>query len=571
MPKTGPNAAPQQYPWLGAYPQGIPWDKTYKPRILSEILDDSASRFAGQPCTSFLGRTLTYGEIGRMADRTAAALQAMGVGKGSRVGLLLPNTPTYIVFYFAILKAGGTVVNFNPLYTVEELRHQIRDSGTGIMVTLDLVMTFRKVEPLLQEGSLEKAIVCPFAELLPGLKSLLFRLFKSGDVAKVSRSPAAAKILDGRTLMESDAPFKPPAIDPGKDIAVLQYTGGTTGTPKGAMLTHANLSVNVQQVLDWAEVLSPGQERIMAVLPFFHVFAMTAVLNFGVSKGSLLILMPRFELKEALQLIDSHKATMLPGVPTMYNAMINSPDLGRYDLTTLKFCISGGAALPIEVKRAFETLTGCKLVEGYGLSETSPVATCNPPQGPVREGSIGLPLPGTVISIRSIDDPEKEMPLKENGEICIAGPQVMPGYWEKPEETADAFTGRFFRTGDVGYMDSEGFTYIVDRLKDMINASGFKVYPRRIEEALYEHPAVEEVTVIGIPDEYRGEAPKAFVKLRKNGKASEEELFEFLKPKISKIEMPAEIEFRDVLPKTMIGKLSKKELRQEEEPSPAAD
>ncbi|MGD9868913.1 MAG: AMP-binding protein, partial [Hyphomicrobiales bacterium] len=251
MPKTGPNAAPQQYPWLGAYPQGIPWDKTYKPRILSEILDDSASRFAGQPCTSFLGRTLTYGEIGRMADRTAAALQAMGVGKGSRVGLLLPNTPTYIVFYFAILKAGGTVVNFNPLYTVEELRHQIRDSGTGIMVTLDLVMTFRKVEPLLQEGSLEKAIVCPFAELLPGLKSLLFRLFKSGDVAKVSRSPAAAKILDGRTLMESDAPFKPPAIDPGKDIAVLQYTGGTTGTPKGAMLTHANLSVNVQQVLDW--------------------------------------------------------------------------------------------------------------------------------------------------------------------------------------------------------------------------------------------------------------------------------------------------------------------------------
>ncbi|MEC9367197.1 MAG: AMP-binding protein, partial [Pseudomonadota bacterium] len=452
MAESGRNAALQQHPWLKAYPAGLKWDKDYTPRPLHEYLDESSARFPGAICTTFLGRELTYAEIARQVDRAAAGLQSLGLGKGKKVGLLLPNTPTYLIYYFAALKTGATVVNFNPLYTVEELRHQARDSGISLMVTLDLKMLFSKVEQLMQEDALENAIVCSFARLLPPLKSLLFRLFKSSDVASPRRSPVAGKVIDGDGLLDGDTPFRQPHIDTG-DVAVLQYTGGTTGTPKGAMLTHANLSINVQQVIDWAGGISPGQERIMAILPFFHVFAMTAVLNFGVAKGSTLILMPRFELQGALDLIHKHKATMLPGVPTMYNAMSNFPGLGKYDLTSLRFCISGGAALPVEIKRAFEKLTGCILVEGYGLSETSPVATCNPPDGPVHEGSIGLPLPATVISIRSIDNPEKEMPLGEKGELCIAGPQVMPGYWEKPEETRDTFTGKFFRTGDVGYMD----------------------------------------------------------------------------------------------------------------------
>ena len=303
----------------------------------------------------------------------------------------------------------------------------------------------------------------------------------------------------------------------------------------------------------------------MGILPFFHVFAMTTVLNVGVSVAAELVLMPKFDLIDALKLIRETRPTMMPGVPTLYNAMMNHPDIASYDLSSLTFCISGGAALPIEVKRGFEAVSGCKVVEGYGLSETSPVATCNPIDGPVKEGSIGIPLPATRISIRSLEDPSVEMALGEDGEICIAGPQVMPGYWNKPEETQDTFVGEYFRTGDVGHMDAEGYIFIVDRIKDMINCAGFKVYPRRIEEAIYEFPAVEEVTVIGIPDRYRGEAPKAFIKLRSGHRATAAEIREFLEPKISKIEMPSEIEFRDELPKTMVGKLSKKELRAETE------
>jgi long-chain acyl-CoA synthetase len=289
---------------------------------------------------------------------------------------------------------------------------------------------------------------------------------------------------------------------------------------------------------------------------------MTAVMNFAMSNGSEIILVPKFELHDTLKMIGKLRPTLLPGVPTLYNAMLRHPRIARFDLSSLEYCISGGAALPVEVKHGFEALCGCSVVEGYGLSETSPVVACNPINSP-KDGSIGLPLPATEIAIRSLDDPAQEMPQGEPGEICIAGPQVMTGYWNKPDETESAFVGRFFRTGDIGYMDEDGFIFIVDRIKDMINASGFKIYPRRIEDAFYEHAAVAEVTVIGIPDDYRGEAPKAFVKLKEGQQATAEELLAFLGNKLSKIELPAEIEFRDMLPKTMIGKLSKKELRAE--------
>jgi long-chain acyl-CoA synthetase len=328
------------------------------------------------------------------------------------------------------------------------------------------------------------------------------------------------------------------------------------------MLTHANLSTNVAQVKLWQDRPAPEVGRMLGTIPLFHVFAMTTVMNFGIVSGMEIILLPKFEVIETLKVIGKLRPTMMPGVPTLFNAILRHPHIANFDLSSLEYCISGGAALPLEVKRGFEALCRCTVVEGYGLSETSPVVTCNPVETR-REGSIGLPLPGTEISIRSLEDPAVAVPQGETGEICIAGPQVMTGYWRKPNDTEGSFVGRFFRTGDVGYMDEDGFIFIVDRIKDMINASGFKVYPRRIEDALYEHPAVAEVTVIGSPDAYRGEAPKAFVKLKDGKEASAAELIHFLKEKLSKLELPAEIEFRDELPKTMVGKLSRKELRAE--------
>jgi long-chain acyl-CoA synthetase len=549
-------------PWLTAYPKDIDWGMDFEPALLTSLLDNAVAVHGSRPCTYFMGKRLTFAEIGRLSDRAAKGLQALGVGEGVKVGLLMPNSPAFVIFYNGILKAGGTVVNFNPLYSQEELESQARDSCTRIMVTLDLAVTFDKVEALLASGTLDKAVVASFAALLPKLKAAGMKFRRGPKLAQIASSPEKAKIVAEQNLLANDGDYRKPAI--GTDaIAVLQYTGGTTGTPKGAMLSHANLSINVQQVIAWWSRSAEKGDRVLGILPLFHVFAMTTVMNFGVSQGMEMILLPRFDLIEALKLITKLKPKMMSGVPTLYNAMMQHPHIRDCDLTSLEFCISGGAGLPLEVKRGFESISGCRLTEGYGLSETSPVAACNPHDRLPKEGSIGLPLPATEFSIRSLEDPSVEVERGEAGEICIAGPQVMTGYWNKPEETENAFIGRFFRTGDVGYMDEEGFLFIVDRIKDMINASGFKVYPRRIEDVLYEHPGVEEVTVIGIPDAYRGEAPKAFVKLKEGARATEAELLEFLRPRLSKIELPAEIEFRDSLPKTMVGKHSKKELRAE--------
>jgi long-chain acyl-CoA synthetase len=552
-----------RYPWLKTYPENVDWSAPLKGMPLQSLLEKTAADYGSRVCTNFMGKTLTYAEINGLANKVAAGLQQRGVRKGVNVGLLLPNTPTFIIFYYGILKAGGTVVNFNPLYTVEELSHQARDARLQMLVTLDLAALFPKAQAVLANNAVNSLVVAPFAPLLPGLKSVLFKLLKKKDVADWRASPHGNRIIDYNNLIDNDGKPEPVSIDPLNDVAVLQYTGGTTGTPKGAMLTHANLSINAQQAALWAPDLVQGGERVMGILPFFHVFAMTSVMNFAIAKAATMILVPRFELKEGLKLIRKVKPTVMPGVPTLYNALMNSPDLRPGDLASLKFCISGGAPLPIEMKRGFEKISGCHLVEGYGLSETSPSATCNPISGVSKEGSIGIPMPGTRLSMRSLDDPAEEVPLGERGEICIAGPQVMKGYWQRPKETADVMVGEFLRTGDVGYMDAEGYTFIVDRIKDIIICSGFNVYPRRIEEEIYKFPGVEEVTVLGIPDNYRGEAPKAYVKLREGVTATKADVLKFLESKLSKIEMPAEIEFRAELPKTMIGKLSKKELRAE--------
>ena len=555
------EAPARPHPWLKAYPKSVTWDVKIEPKLLGDQLDQAVAAYGARPCTYFMGKRLSYAEIGALSDRAAKGLREEGVGEGVKVGLFMPNTPAFVIFYYGVLKAGGTVVNFNPLYSLEEIETQIRDSGAKIMVTLDLALTYDKIEALLKRRALERAVVVSFTSLLPALKSVGFKLTQRAKLAAVGRAGERARLVRAEDLLANDGRFERPAITPDA-IAVLQYTGGTTGTPKGAMLSHANLSVNIGQLETWQNRIVSAGDRIVGVLPLFHVFAMTTVMNFGINHGLEIILLPKFELILTLKLIAKLRPIMMPGVPTLFNAMLRYPHIGNFDLTSLKYCMAGAAPLPIEVKRGFEAISGAILVEGYGLSETSPVAACNPPDAP-REGSIGLPLPATEISIRSLDDPTVEVKTGETGEICIAGPQVMTGYWNKPQDTEDCFAGRFFRTGDVGYMDEDGYIFIVDRIKDVINASGFKVYPRRIEEALYEHPAVAEVVVIGIKDAYRGEAPKAFVKLTEGKQATGAELIHFLKEKLSKLELPAEIEFRDELPKTLIGKLSKRELRAE--------
>lgn len=568
MPELTPDAAGEEVrlecPWLAHYPPGIDWHKTYTAYPLPKLLDDAAAGFPDNVCTNFLGRTSTYGEVAEQIDQVAAGLAALGISKGQKIGLFLPNCPTFVVYYFAILKLGAVVVNFNPLYTVEELSQQVSDSETALMITLDLKALFEKVEALIAKGVLPKAVVCSFPALLPSSKAVLFRLLKSRELSNPARSEVAEHIVREADLIADAQDYAPAEIDPYEDVAVLQYTGGTTGTPKGAMLTHANLYINTLQVSDWAPKLRMAEERVFGVLPFFHVFAMTVVMNFAISRAAAIVIMPRFSLDEAMKLIHRTQPTVMPGVPTLFNAIIHHPKLATFDLSSLKFCISGGAALPLDVKTRFQNLTGCKLVEGYGLSETSPVVTCNPVEGEVKEGAIGQPLPATTIALRDLADPHRDVPLGEKGELCVKGPQVMKGYWKQPEATAQTFVGDYLRTGDVAVMDDEGFFYIVDRIKDLIISSGFNIYPRRIEEAIYAHPAVEEATVIGIPDSYRGEVPKAFVKLKHGETLTEEELLEHLRAHLSKIELPAKVEFRDSLPKTLIGKLSKRELKEQE-------
>jgi len=398
------------------------------------------------------------------------------------------------------------------------------------------------------------------AGILPGVKGFLFRLLKRKEIATI---PTDDQHIGFDSLIDNDGNKPTTPVEP-IDTAVLQYTGGTTGTPKGAMLSHANLAANVSQMLHWFPDLRPGEEKILGVLPLFHVFAMTSVMNFAVAAGAEMILLPRYDRDQTLKAIHNKRPTLFPAVPTIYTSINEAPKLDKYDLSSISFCISGGAPLPLDVKTRFEKLTGCRLVEGYGLSECSPVATCNAINGINKAGSIGLPVPGTEISIHDIENPEQTVSVGERGELWIRGPQVMSGYWQQPEETDQTLRDGWLRTGDVGYMDEEGHLFLVDRIKDLILCSGYNVYPRTIEEAINLHSAVSEVTVIGIPDDYRGEAPKAFVRLQDGMTLTETELLDFLADKLSVIERPSMIEFRAELPKTMIGKLSKKELVEEE-------
>lgn len=545
------------HPWLAHYPEGIAWDQPIAVTPLAELFEEAARRYADRPCLDFLGRRYRYAEVLGLVNRAAKGFAAMGVKPGVRVGLCLPNTPTYVIAYFAILKAGGTVVNYNPLYVERELEHQIEDSGTEIMVTLDLKQIHPRIEAMLDRTRLKTVVVCRMASILSPVKSVLFRVLKRSELASI---PQDGRHVDFDALLANDGVMPPVRLDPRRDVAVLQYTGGTTGVPKGAMLTHANLVANARQVQAWFPGMALGEERMLAVLPFFHVFAMTVILNMGLAAGAELVMLPRFDTLQVLKTIARRKPTLLPGVPTMYKALLSHPDVARHPMRSIRYCISGGAPLPMELKRRFEEATGCVLVEGYGLSEASPVCACNPLTGVNKEGSIGLPLPGIMVQIRALDDPDRVLPPGEKGQVVLSGPNVMAGYWNKDEESRRTIVGGWLFTGDVGVMDEDGYVFLLDRLKDLILCGGYNVYPRVIEEAIYQHPDVVAVCVIGVPDDYRGQSPKAFVQLKPDASLTAERLKDFLRDKISRIEMPKLIEFRAELPKTAVGKLSKKEL-----------
>ncbi len=532
------------------------------PRPIPSLLDDTVRNHPGKPAIAFLGRSWTYAQLDAEVTRATRGLQDIGVQQGARVGLCLPNTPYSVIYFFAILRAGGIVVNFNPLYVERELVHQITDSGTEVMVTIDLAAIYPKVAAAAAHTGLKKIVVCSMAAALPWLKGRAFRLAKRADLAAI---PDDGVSVTASALTRGTAAPTPVTIDPSA-IAVLQYTGGTTGVPKAAELTHANITCNAMQ--SWLDLgqRPHGTDRVLGVLPLFHVFALNSVMIVGVMSASEMILLPRFELEQVLATIASARPTMFPAVPTIYTALVAAAGAAKkpVDMSSIQLCMSGGAPLPAEVRTRFMALTGCWLMEGYGLSETSPVVSFTPPGRTYKEGSIGLPLTGTIVEIRAVDDPSRVLPQGERGEICIRGPQVMRGYWNRPDETAHVMIDGALRTGDVGYLDEDGYLFLVDRIKDVILCGGYNVYPRVLEEALYQHEAVRDAVVIGLPDAYRGQAPKAFVTLKDGQNATPEELRSFLSGYVSKIEMPREVEIRAELPKTVIGKLSRKELLAEE-------
>jgi long-chain acyl-CoA synthetase len=545
-----------EHPWVHRYPPGIDWHRDMPVQPVPALLDEAAARFAARPFLDFLGKGYSYGDTARLVAKAALGLQRLGVGKGVKVGLFLPNCPYSVICYFAVLKAGGTVVNYNPLSAERKLIDQIEDSATEIMVALDLAPLYGKLAGALAGTRLRRVIVCRMSAILPFAKGILYRVAQRRQRASPPRDERHLWFDD---LIANDGAYAPVAVAPESDVAVLQYTGGTTGDPKGVMLSHQNIYANTSQIRTWFTRAEPGRERLLAILPFFHCFGMTAVMNFAVSLGGELVIFPRFDLNETLRSIEQKRVTILVGVPTLFHAINEYAHTSRYDLSSLKICISGGDSLPPSVQEKFIGLSGCPLAEGYGLTEAAPVATCsNPLEGIGKPGSCGLPLPQTTIEIVASDG--TVLAPGEIGEICIAGPQVMLGYWRQPEATRACLANGRLRTGDIGRMDEDGFLYFVDRLKDVVTVHGYKVYPRIVEEAIRLHPAVGEVAVAGVPDAARGHIPRAFVVLRPGAVLTAEDLRTFLGDKLSPVEIPHSIEFRTDLPKSAAGKTLKREL-----------
>jgi len=549
-------------PWIESYPSPARWDAPLALGPVYEILDTAAERFGERPAVEFMGKRATYRELHALANRAAKGFQQLGVRPGVHVGLYLPNTPHYLVAFFGVLKAGGTVVNYSPLDAAHVLAHKIEDSETSILVTLDLPMLLPQIEPLLGTGK--------FLTLVAGgLEDLA--LFPGFEGPHDDLAPSTVGRIPFRALLANDGAYEsPPFGDPAQTLAVLQYTGGTTGLPKGAMLTHGNLTAATSQYIETTRVeppvLAPGEERMLLVLPLFHIYSLTSCMLLAIRLGAEIVLHARFEVEAVAKDLAAKKITLFMGVPTMFTALLAYPGLGELDLTSIKFTGSGGAPLPLEVQERFKAVTGSELNEGWGMTETSPAGTFTPMRGPRKAGSCGIPVPGVMLKLASVEDPARYVPLGERGEICIKGPNVMQGYWKNQQATREVTTADgYLRTGDVAYMDEDGFVFIVDRIKDMLLCGGYNVYPRTIEEAIYTHPGVAEVCVIGIPDEYRGQSPKAHIVLKSGASPfTADELKEFLKDRLGKHEMVQVVEFREALPKSPVGKILKNALYEEE-------
>ncbi|MER2106255.1 MAG: long-chain-fatty-acid--CoA ligase [Solibacillus sp.] len=548
--------------WLASYPQEIPHELEFPQIPVQQFLTDAYNATPSKVAIHFMGKELTYKELYESALKFANYLRSLGVEKGDRVAVMLPNCPQAVIAYYGTLYAGGVVVQTNPLYTERELQYQMADSGAKVILVMDIL--YPRATKILKETKIENIIVTGIKDYLPFPKNLVYPFIQKkqyGFNVKVEHSGMNhlfTEIMRASQATSIDVPF-----DFENDLALLQYTGGTTGFPKGVMLTHKNLIANTMMCDAWMYRCVKGEERILGILPFFHVYGMTTVLILAVMQNSTMILLPKFEAEQALKTIDKQKPTLFPGAPTMYIGLLNHPDIAKYDLSSIKACLSGSSPLPLEVQEKFETITGGKLVEGYGLTETSPVTHANFIWENRVNGSIGVPWPNTDAVILRSGDTEV-LPAGEVGEIAIKGPQVMKGYWNRTEDTAMTFADGWFLTGDLGYMDENGYFYVVDRKKDMIIAGGFNIYPREVEEVLYEHEAIQECVVAGIPDPYRGETVKAYIVLKEGMSVTDKELNAFCRKNLAAYKVPRFYEFRDELPKTAVGKILRRTLIDEE-------
>lgn len=573
-------------PWLANYPPGIPHTLAPFPeKSVYSLLEDAASRFPDRPAVVFpvapMARRLTYRELAAEAAQFAGALASMGVRRGDRVGFVLPNCPQYVIAFYACQRLGAVVVGSNPLYTQRELSHQLRDAGIQTAIVLDLL--YPLVNAVREEVGLERIIVTKVGDYLRFPINKLAPLKQKREAKHEGRPwppvPSDAEVIWWSDVMKGAYPEIPVTqVDAREDVAALLYTGGTTGLAKGAMLSHYNMVSNVLQASSWFDI-QQGKDVMMCVLPFFHSYGLQAVMNVGIAGAMKLVLLPRFELTMALKAIAKEKPTLFPGVPRIYIAINESPETRKYDLSSIRACFSGAAPLPVAVAEKFEAITGGRLVEGYGLTETSPVTHINPISGKRKFGTIGLPIPDTDCKIVDLDDPNKELPGGEPGELAIAGPQIMKGYWNRPEETAEVIREaedgvRWFFTGDIATTDEEGYFSIVDRKKDMILVSGFNVYPTDVEQVLYRHPKVLKVSVVGIPDETTGEAVKAFIVLKEGESASPEEIIAWSRDEkhgLTAYRVPKHIEFRVSLPETIVGKVLRRVLLEEEKQKSASE